>query len=73
MYREGYLWLVKRSEVKCSEVKVRLKMVCYTCGLITLETRYCCFPYMHFVLICTAVVLYCFVVCMRVLVYEWVL
>jgi len=29
----------------------------------TLETRYCCFSYMHFVLICTVVVLYCFVVC----------
>jgi hypothetical protein len=50
-------------EVKCSEVKVLLKMVCYTCGLTTLETRYCCFSYMHFVLICTLVVLYCFVVC----------
>jgi len=30
-----------------------------SCGLTTLETRY----YMHFVLICTLVVLYCFVVC----------
>jgi hypothetical protein len=45
------------------EVKVLLKMVCYTCGLTTLETRYCCFSYMHFVLICTVVVSYCFVVC----------
>jgi hypothetical protein len=60
-------------EVKCSEVKVLLKMVCYTCGLATLETRNCCFSYMHFVLICTVVVLYCFVVCMRMWVYEWVL
>jgi len=51
------------------EVKVLLKMVCYTCGLTTLETRYCsfsplcCFSCMHFVLICTVVVSYCFVVC----------
>ena len=44
-------------------MKVLLKMVCYTCGLTTLETTYCCFSYMHFVLICTVVVLYCFVVC----------
>jgi hypothetical protein len=55
--------------VKWSEMKVLLKMVCYTCGLTTLETRYCsfsllcCFLYRHFVLICTVVVLYCFVVC----------
>jgi hypothetical protein len=47
----------------CSEVKVLLKMVCYTCGLTILETRYCCFSYTHFVLICTVVVLYCFVLC----------
>ena len=32
-------------------------------NIITLETRYCCISYMHFVLICTLVVLYCFVVC----------
>jgi hypothetical protein len=25
--------------------------VTYTCGLTTLQTRYCCFSYMHFVLI----------------------
>ena len=49
-----------------------LKMVCYTCGLTTLETRYCsfsqlcCFSYVHFVLICTVVVLYCFVMCVSV-------
>jgi hypothetical protein len=50
-------------------VKVLLKMVCYTCGLTTLETvRYCCFSYMHFVLICTVVGLYCFVVCVCVFV-----
>jgi len=30
----------------------------------TLETRYSCFSYMHFVLICIEVVLYCFVVCL---------
>jgi hypothetical protein len=29
----------------------------------TFETRYCCFSYMHFVLMCTVMVLYCFVVC----------
>jgi len=45
-----------------SEVKVLLKLVCYTCGLTTLETRY----YMHFVLICTVVVSYCFVMCVCV-------
>jgi hypothetical protein len=60
-------------------VKVLLKLACYTCGLTPLETRYSCFSYMHFVLICTVMVLYCFVVCMRVCVcvcvcvYEWVL
>jgi hypothetical protein len=54
--------------VKRSEVKVLLIMVCYTCGLTTLETMYCfssplcCFFYMHFVLICTVVVLYCFLI-----------
>jgi hypothetical protein len=47
------------------EVKVLLKMVCYTCGLTTLETGYCCFSNLNFVLICTVVVLYCFVVCVR--------
>jgi hypothetical protein len=37
-----------------------------------IETRYssfsplCCFSYMHFVLICTVVVLYCFVMCVCV-------
>ena len=54
-----------------------LKLVCYTYELTTLETKYCCFSYMHFVLICTVVVLYCFVVCVCVrvcaCVYEWVL
>jgi len=61
---------VKWGEVQWIEVKVLLKMVCYTCGLTTLKTRYCsfsplcCFSYMHFVLICTVVVLYCFVMCM---------
>jgi hypothetical protein len=65
------------SEVSWSAVKVLLKMVCYTCGLTTLETRYCsfsplcCFSYVYFVSICTVVVLYCFVVC--VWVYVWVL
>jgi hypothetical protein len=78
VYREGYVCLVKWSEVKWGEVqwseaKVLLKMVCYKCGLTTLETRYCSFSYLHFVLICTVVVLYCFVVCMRECVYEWVL
>jgi hypothetical protein len=49
-----------------------LIMVCYTCGLTTLETRYCsfsplcCFSYVNFVLICTVVVLYCFVICVCV-------
>jgi hypothetical protein len=58
---------VKWSGVRWSEVKILLKMVCYTCGLTTLEIRYCsfsplcCFYYMRFVLICTVVVLYCFV------------
>jgi hypothetical protein len=58
--------------VQGSEVKVLLKMMCYTCGLRTLETRYgsfsplCCFSYVHFVLICTVVVLYCFVMCVCV-------
>jgi len=56
-------------------------------GFTTLETRYCsfyplcCFSYMHVVLICTVVVLYCSVVCVcvcasasaRACVYEWVL
>jgi len=58
--------------VQRSELKVLLKMVCYTCGLTTLETRYCSFSplcyfsYVHFVLICTVVVLYCFVMCVCV-------
>ena len=64
---------VKWGEVQWSEVKALLKLVCYTCGLTTLETGYCCFSYMYFVLICTVVVLYCFVVCVCVCVYEWVL
>jgi hypothetical protein len=40
------------SEVKWSEVKVLLKLVCYTCGATILETRYstfsplCCFSYL---------------------------
>jgi hypothetical protein len=40
-----------------------------TCGLTTLETKFCsfsslcCFSYTHFDLICTMVVLYCFVMC----------
>ena len=60
---------VKWGEVQWSEEKVLLKTVSYTCRLTTLETRYCsfsklrCFSYMHFVLICTVVVLYCFVMC----------
>jgi len=47
-------------------------MVCYTCGLTTLETRYCsfsplcCFSYRHFILICTVAVLYYFVMCVCV-------
>jgi len=54
-------------------------MVCYTCGLTTLETKYrsfyalCCFSYVHFVFICTVVVLYCFVVCVFVRVFVYVL
>ena len=50
-------------------MKVLLIMVCYTCGLTTLETRYCsfsplcCFSHVQFVLICTVVVLYYFVTC----------
>jgi hypothetical protein len=57
---------------KWSEVKVLLKMVCCTCGLTILETRYrsfsplCCFSYVHFVLICTVVILYCLVLCVCV-------
>jgi len=69
----GVKWSeVKWGEVQWSEEKVLLKIVCYTCGLTTLETRYCsfsplcCFSYMHFVLICTVVVLYCFVICVCV-------
>jgi len=52
--------------------RLLLKMVCYTCGLTTLETSYCsfsplsCFSNVHFVLICTVVVLYCFVMCVCV-------
>jgi len=34
--------------------------------ITTLETRYSYFSYMHFILICTVVVLYCFVVCVQV-------
>jgi hypothetical protein len=53
--------------MQCSAVKVLLKLVFYTCGLTTLETvRYSYFPCMHFVLICTVVVLYCFVMCVCV-------
>jgi hypothetical protein len=58
--------------VQGSEVKVLLKMVCYVYGFTALESRYssftplCCFSYMHFVLICTVVALYCFVVCVCV-------
>jgi len=67
---------VKWGEMQWSEVKVLLKLECYTCGLTTLETRYCCFSYVHFVLICTVVVLYCFVVrvcvCVCVCVCVWV-
>jgi hypothetical protein len=48
-------------EVKSSEVT--FKLACYTCELKTLKTRYF---YMHFVLICTVVVSYCFVVCICV-------
>jgi hypothetical protein len=50
-------------------VKVLIKLVCYTCGLTTLGTRYCSFSplcgfsYVHFVLIFTVLVLYCFVIC----------
>jgi hypothetical protein len=46
-----------------------VKMVCYTCGLTTLETGYCCFSYMQFVLIFAVVVLYCFVMCVCVCVF----
>jgi len=65
----GWWSELKWVEVQWSEVKVLLKLVSYTCVLTTLETRYCsfsplcCFSYMHFVLICTVVVLYCFAVC----------
>jgi len=45
------------------EVKVLLKVVCYTCGLKILKKKILLFSYMHFVLICTVVVLCCFVVC----------
>ena len=68
----GWWSKVKWGEVQWSEVKVLLKMVCYTCGLTTLEPRYCsfsplcCFSCMHFVLICTVVDLYCFVICVCV-------
>ena len=65
----GWWSEVKWVEVQWSKVKVLLKSVCYTRGLTTLETRYSYFSCMHFVLICTVMVLYCFVVC----VYEWVL
>jgi hypothetical protein len=51
---------VKWGEVQWSEVKILLKMVCYTCGLTTVETRY-------------FVVCVCACVCARVCVYEWVL
>jgi len=40
----------------------RMLFACWI-ALTTLETSYSCFSYMHFVLICTVVVLYCFVVC----------
>jgi len=52
----------KTHETKCTQLE----------WLTTLETRYCpfsplcCFSYMHFVLICTLVVLYCFVMCVCV-------
>jgi hypothetical protein len=52
----GWWSEMKWGEVQWSEVKVLLKMVCYTCWLTTLETMYCCFSYMHFVLICTVVI-----------------
>jgi len=45
----GWWSEVKWGEVQWSEVKVLLKMVYYTCDW---------FSYMHFVLICTVVVLY---------------
>ena len=54
------------------------KVVCYTRGLTKLETRYCsfsplcCFSYVHFVLICTVVVLCCFVMCVCVCVWGGV-
>jgi len=53
--------------VKCSEVKVLLKLLCYTCGLTTLETRYCCiFLYAFcFNLYCNGFILFC-IVCMHV-------
>jgi hypothetical protein len=35
----GWWSKLKWSEVRWSEVKFLLKMVCYTCGLTTLETR----------------------------------
>jgi hypothetical protein len=51
---------------------IAVKYISYTCGLTTLQTRYCsfsplcCFSYMHFVLICTVVVSYCLVMCVCV-------
>ena len=71
-------WSEVRWRSQGSEVKVLLQMVYYTCGLTTLETRYCsfsplcCFSYVHFVLICTVVVLYCFEVCVCVCVHVCV-
>ena len=63
IFIQNWLWeqfcYLSSNTVKWSEAKVLLKIVCYTCELTTLETRYCsfyrlcCFSYVHFVLICT--------------------
>ena len=60
------------------EVKVLLKMVCYTCGLTTLETRYCsfsplcCFSYVHAAK-CSWPFVYCVITCVCFLIYSCIL
>jgi hypothetical protein len=50
-----------------SPLIIRIANNCiYSIWLTALETRYSYFSYIHFVLICTVVVLCCFVVCMCV-------